>query len=416
MDNIFITKVNINELRHLKNIEITLSETERLPLILTGKNGSGKTSVLDALKHALQHPNNIDNAKNHLDTYKKELAKAKNERLSNPNKDEIKVKIIDIEKIITELREFIIQQGKFTCVINNANFLEKKHRNGDFLLVYFQAKRQTVFNIPTTISKLDFKQNYTIDEQVTPSFLQYIVNLKAERSFANDDIDSETVAKIDAWFLQFENVLREIFDDSSLRLEFERKNFNFNIKTKDHELFDFNTLSEGYAALLNIVMELMLRMDAKNMKAYDAQGIVLIDEIETHLHLDLQKKVLPFLVAVFPKIQFVVTTHSPFVLSSVEKAVIYDLEKKVQVNDLSAYSFEAIVETYFGIDQYSKILTQKISEYETLLQKDSLSDAEADRCDNLRYELRNAPKFLAPELEYKILELENLRRLKLKKV
>jgi AAA15 family ATPase/GTPase len=289
-------------------------------------------------------------------------------------------------------------------------------KKGDFLLVYFRAKRNLLFNIPTTITKIDFKQNYSLDEQITPNFLQYIVNMKAERSFAKDDGDTETVTKIDAWFLQFEKVLREIFDDSSLVLEFERKTFNFNIRTKDHELFDFNTLSEGYAALLNIVMELMLRMDAKNRKAYDAQGLVLIDEIETHLHLDLQKKVLPFLIAIFPKIQFVVTTHSPFVLSSVEKAVVFDLEKKVRVANLSDYSFEAIVETYFGIDQYSKVLTRKITEYELLLQKDSFSDAEADRCDTLRYELRNAPKFLAPELEYKILELENLRRLKLKKV
>lgn len=41
--------------------------------------------------------------------------------------------------------------------------------------------------------------------------------------------------------------------------------------------------------------------------------LFLVDEIETHLHVDLQKKVLPFLISFFPKIQFIVTTHSPFV-------------------------------------------------------------------------------------------------------
>ena len=50
-------------------------------------------------------------------------------------------------------------------------------------------------------------------------------------------------------------------------------------------------------------------------KMYDLQGIVLIDEIETHLHVELQKKILPFLTNFFPNIQFVITTHSPFILN-----------------------------------------------------------------------------------------------------
>ena len=46
----FITEVRINEVRHLKNITIKLNPEKRQHLILTGKNGSGKTSVLQAMK------------------------------------------------------------------------------------------------------------------------------------------------------------------------------------------------------------------------------------------------------------------------------------------------------------------------------------------------------------------------------
>ena len=49
----FITSIHINEVRHLKNIEIKLSPEKRQHLILTGKNGSGKTSVLQAMKDYL---------------------------------------------------------------------------------------------------------------------------------------------------------------------------------------------------------------------------------------------------------------------------------------------------------------------------------------------------------------------------
>ncbi len=56
-----------------------------------------------------------------------------------------------------------------------------------------------------------------------------------------------------------------------------------------------------------------MRMEKKFGHKYDAEGLVLIDEIETHLHLSLQKKIMDFLCKMFPNIQFVVTTHSPFI-------------------------------------------------------------------------------------------------------
>ena len=50
MNDIFISNIHINEVRHLKNMDISLSNDKRQHLILTGKNGSGKTSLLEQLK------------------------------------------------------------------------------------------------------------------------------------------------------------------------------------------------------------------------------------------------------------------------------------------------------------------------------------------------------------------------------
>ena len=49
MENIFITKIHIGKVRHIENIDIELSENQRKHLIITGKNGSGKTSLLEAM-------------------------------------------------------------------------------------------------------------------------------------------------------------------------------------------------------------------------------------------------------------------------------------------------------------------------------------------------------------------------------
>lgn len=99
-------------------------------------------------------------------------------------------------------------------------------------------------------------------------------------------------------------------------------------------------------------------------------GIVLIDEIETHLHLELQKNIMPFLTAIFPNIQFIVTSHSPFILNSIRNVVIYDLEKNLLVeNGLDNVPYDGIVEGYFGADKLSDALKQKFEKYKTLVKK-----------------------------------------------
>jgi predicted ATP-binding protein involved in virulence len=180
----------------------------------------------------------------------------------------------------------------------------------------------------------------------------------------------DTVKKIDNWFEKFEKRLQFIFDFEKLELKFNRKAYNFEIITDEIEPFNVNNLSDGYSAIISIVSELILRMEAHNVKAYDLEGIVIIDEIETHLHVDLQKKILPFLTDFFPKIQFIVTTHSPFVLSSISNATICDLETKIVTTDLSNYSYDALIESYFKTDKYSDEIKNKIKEFEELIEKD----------------------------------------------
>lgn len=86
---------------------------------------------------------------------------------------------------------------------------------------------------------------------------------------------------------------------------------------KDKKLFlnNINQLSLGELTLLNLFINIVRHTDLSNETVDKLEGIVVIDEIDVHLHSDLQSKVLPSLIKLFPKIQFIVTTHSPlFVL------------------------------------------------------------------------------------------------------
>ncbi|CAK0743367.1 hypothetical protein CCP3SC1_130016 [Gammaproteobacteria bacterium] len=107
-------------------------------------------------------------------------------------------------------------------------------------------------------------------------------------------------------------------------------------------------------------------MEAKQTGLYDMAGVVLIDEIETHLHIELQKQILPFLTSFFPHLQFIVTSHSPFVLNSLADAVVFDLESLKRWENLAPLSTSNIIEDYFDSVQYSQVSKDLLARYQTL--------------------------------------------------
>lgn len=378
----FIKSIKINKVRHLENIEIPISEIQKKHLILTGKNGSGKTSILESIKGLFKIIYNMGIA----DSINKPTEILTLEFLDSHQTDKLNNLKIDI---------------------GNLAELTKKYNDGEFILAYFDAKRKNEMLNPEGPKKFELNQKYNIDEKVNKEFLQYLVNLKTQKSFAmTENKDIEIAEKIDKWFETFENGLKEIFGDKNLKIEFDFMNYNFNIISEGREPFNLNQLSDGYSAVINIITDIILRMENKKGTGYDLEGIVLIDELETHLHIELQKKILPFLTKFFPKIQFIITTHSPFVLNSIENAVIYDLENKTIVEDLSAYSYDGIVENYFEIDKYSSIIKNKVERYESLLLKNELTEDEKMDREELKVYLEIIPFELAPELSAKMSELK----------
>ena len=93
---------------------------------------------------------------------------------------------------------------------------------------------------------------------------------------------------------------------------------------------------------------LLSHWDNLDIGAHRMYGLVLIDEIESHLHVKMQKEILPCLTELFPNVQFIVTTHSPFVITSISNAVVFDMETRQAMEDLSAYSYEGIIEYYLS--------------------------------------------------------------------
>lgn len=375
MERVYITKLTIDKVRHLKNISIPLSENQIKHLILTGKNGSGKTSVVEALARYL-------------------------------------------DKIFTGERENAFRNCQKELDIKLNNKIESIPELADkyhYILAYYDAARVFQAERPRQIEKVKLQDYYGLTEFPRKEFVKYLLDLKMTEALARNNNKTEKADEIQTWFAKLEQLLKQIFDDKTVELEFDEETFEFHILQHGKEPFDFNTLSSGYQAVLDIILDIIMRMQNQTQRSFDFNlpGIVLIDEIETHLHLELQKNIMPFLTTIFPNIQFIVTSHSPFILNSIRNVVIYDLEKNLLVeNGLDNVPYDGIVEGYFGADKLSDALKQKFEKYKTLVKKKCLSDEELNEVAELELYLDDIPDYLALGIstEYQELKLEFMNR------
>ena len=341
MDNIFITKLHIEKVRHLENMEIMLSDTERKHLILTGKNGSGKTSLLIALT-------------------------------SNIARGQMTISMI-ASKYISDHHFF--EKALDVSISYSKNITEDYNGIKDLVFVYIPARRNE-FTLPQSMETIEIDDKTMITRNASKDFLKYILSLDYQLYGANIDNNTETEINIRNWFDNFKEALRSIYSTPELELKRDTKNFAFIIEMPGHNPFALNEMSDGYAAFLNIYMELLMRFETDGVIVdYNRPAIVIIDEIEAHLHVELQKRILPFLTKMFPNVQFIVSTHSPFVISSSADAVVYDLEHKKYLENPNVYSYEAIVEAYLDAGQYSEDMKNIFARYRELYNKE-LSDSE----------------------------------------
>ena len=410
VDKTFMTELRINHVRHLKDITIPLSESQPKHLILTGKNGSGKTSVLksavDFLSYAVSDNFVIQSdCLENIAFDEQRLQTASNSESGKLACEGIRNSIAHWNKFLSHWADGVVLA--FPSYLN----LREKYLKGEYILAYYGDDREIKVQISKNIEKVDLQEVYSLKDHPSQQLVKYLVNLKTTEAFAKTNGNEARAAEIHAWFDRFQNVLRSIYSDDTLELKFDIETFAFTICQAGHDPFDFTTLSMGYAAVFDIIGDLIMRMESK--RRYDLEGLVLIDEIETHLHVDLQKKIVPILTQLFPNIQFVLTTHSPFILNSTANAVVYDLEKKLRVKDgLTDLPYEGVVEGYFNTDLLSAELRQKFTEYKEIVQKATLTDEDFARASELETYLDEVPDYLALDFseEYSRLKLELMNR------
>ena len=219
------------------------------------------------------------------------------------------------------------------------------------------------FEHPSVRTKLAHQLDTPIEvKNVTPTTLQWLLDvivdsrcdiIQEETSLTTAHISLDNLLALGQARANIETIMSSILGTQIYFCLNPRSagasRFCIKSKTDDSVLVPaLDALSTGQSALFNLFATIVRYADAKDIrKSFDLaeiSGIVVIDEIELHLHSNLQRDVLPKLIALFPKIQFVISTHSPLFLLGMDNHFGNDGYEIYQMPDAQIISSECFAE------------------------------------------------------------------------
>lgn len=402
----YIESIKVNNVRHLRGFTIVLEDSTHptagpVHLMLTGRNGVGKTSLLKAVFDSLVALSGcsvpISALKDSLKIWKEKSASA------TPTAD-VEMHKRDIEHMEKELSG-VCGEVELSCY--DMDYLHALlYGSKEMLVAFYEAKRTPEFKLPHSPKNPDVGFDGVLEKKLSDVLIEYLAHLKIQRSLHRDEGNMEQADAIDLWFESFTKILCRIFGDDELKLEFHPVDYSFTIVSKGKES-PLSHLADGHAALLDIVADLILKMQKKGSPTavFDRPGIVFIDEIETHLHLELQRLVMPILTSIFPHIQFIITTHSPFVLSSIGNTVVYDLENMTPMDNADEYSYNSLAEGYFGVSGQPACVQRDYDRVKELAKLPHRTEAQEAELRELLGGLNAIPEEANPKLHAALVQL-----------
>jgi len=297
LKNIYLDKIVLHNFKCFADLTLQLpdysDDTSSEPwLVFLGENGVGKSSVLKAIALALMGQNYL----NTLDLTVNDLLKYNEtsgfiQVYGKGNNEFFEITFNNTDNKITANIEnppaFIIGYGS-TRLLPIGNLQpEKNHPN------YLKVKN--LFN--ASISLSDAKDWFLNAEQDT--FDQVSITLK--NLLLLDDLDA----------------IERDPQEKQISIKYD--------KTKD--TVDINHLSDGYKSIFAIAIDMIYTLSKENVVYELAEGIVLVDEIGTHLHPRWKMEIVERLRKTFPKIQFIITTHEPLCLRGLKEHEVVVLKR-----------------------------------------------------------------------------------------
>ncbi|MBQ7585114.1 MAG: AAA family ATPase [Desulfovibrionaceae bacterium] len=352
-----LNSMHLENFRGFTDLEVSFDPSLT---VFVGENGTGKTTILDAIAVLLkQIPLFIQGSyygeKNISDIRIGAESTLLNYTMSTD------IKNYEITLNIVKKRDFALEENPIS---KNIDFINQIKSYPIPILVYYSAKREINKYQRELSTSTNLKAAYS------NAFEPYIDFSTALSWF----IDKSSEEALEA--VRTKNLEHHLPELQAVRQAVSKALGHYNepyvsetppkllITKKEAPDIPLNLhqLSDGCRTMLALVMDLSRRMAIANSglpldlgeTILHRPAIVLIDEIEQHLHPAWQQTVLPTLMEIFPKTQFIVTTHSPQVITSIESAKVRIISEgdKVYAAPKGTLGAEAsrIMKQVFGVE------------------------------------------------------------------
>jgi len=237
--------------------------------------------------------------------------------------------------------------------------------------------------------------------------------------------DSGRVERADqfAWSIRdIEFVIGEIIEDKTFAFVTTDEDNNVRVR-RDGIVVELGVLPDGLKSIVSWIADLLMRLDripwVDETPPMQRPFLLLLDEIDIHLHPSWQRKVLPIVQRMFPNAQIIASTHSPFVVVSASDAHIIALGVKDGIATVEStaasqvgHSYSAVLRSIFGIDTEFDVETERMfqsfdeakgqllaGDASARAKVDSIGDELAHRSEEVReligFELRQLSRQLA---------------------
>lgn len=365
------------ELENFRNYDrFSLDFHERLT-VLTGVNGAGKTAVLDALKVILSVPVGVfgyqvvgikqDDAR-----LSPQLGNSNRVSQVEPNYPvSINVDIVSGDERFKVSRS--LNGPKRKTVGANTEFRKYCESLKEELIADASLQTAPLFAAygverlvkeiprkasvpPSRLSVYDNVLDPRSDLNQLSSYIEYLDAQRLDALSADESLETNADAQ----------QLQSIFDSCNSILEptgwgnarWDRKAKSVVLTHEQHGTLPLSLMATGTKICAGLALDIATRMGRLNphLSGEDLRrqtpGIVLIDEVDMHLHPSWQKSILPTLLDTFPAVQFIVTTHSPMVIASAETASVRALvENEAHTPEYAqGLDIETVVEWIQGVD------------------------------------------------------------------